>query len=88
MEKNAFKESLAKEEFNKVFGFLKDIDIFDEFTKVRLKISTMTSNQRSKLLAYVTIRSAEDPQFKSKLDDLNNLIDQKIKENSNGKVVD
>lgn len=88
MEKNSFKESIAKDEFNKVFGFLKDRDIFDEFTKVRLKISTMSSSQRSKLLAYVIIRATEDKEFKLKLDEINRIIDQKLKDNLNGKVAD
>lgn len=81
--RNLIKEREAINEFNKVFGFLKNQDIADEYVKVRLKVSKLSSNHRNLLLAYVEIRKQNDIKFKECFENIDNLIEAKIKELKN-----
>lgn len=72
---------LIRDEFNKEFGCLKNLDIISEYTKVLLKISVQSSTIRKKLVSYVQLRCVQDPKFKEKIDELHSRILDKIKDN-------
>ena len=70
----------AKIEFNKVFGGLKNLNITDEYVKVRLKISNLPSSKRSILLAYILLRRQNEPKFAEVYDEIDKRIALKLKE--------
>lgn len=73
----------ARRQFNKVFGGLKNLDLTSEYIKCRLKISNLSSNKRSILLAYIEIRKQNDPKFKEVYTEIDKRIAEKIKEQLN-----
>jgi len=73
------KEVEARKQFNKVFGFLKNVDIPKQYIAIKCKQSNLSKSQRDRLLAYVTIRSNNDPKFKEMIDKLNELINKGLK---------
>lgn len=81
MIENAVKLEEAKKLFNKTFAPIRNLNIADEYVKVKLKISNLSSSKRGLVLAYVTIRRKNDPKFREVYDELDTLIEVKIKEN-------
>lgn len=71
----------AKKLFNKTFAPIRYLNIPDEYVKVKLGISNLSSSKRGLIIAYVTIRRKNDPKFKQVYDKLDSLIESKIKEN-------
>lgn len=78
---NAVKLENAKALFNKTFAPIRNLNIPNEYVKVRLKISNLSSSKRGLIMAYVTLRRKNDPKFKEVYDKLDTLIETKIKEN-------
>lgn len=73
------KEHKARQEFDKIFGFLKDLDIPKEYIAIKCKVSKLPSDKRSRLLAYINIRSNNDPEYKKMVDKLDTLINNGLK---------
>lgn len=71
----------AKELFNKVFGSIKDIDIPNEYVKVKLKVSDLPASKRNLILAYVTMLRNNNPSANDAYNKLDELIKSKIEEN-------
>lgn len=70
-------------EFNKVFGFLKNKDIVDEYVKCILKVSKMSATKRKLLLSYVIIRRENDKKFNELMIEIDKLIEKSMEENKN-----
>lgn len=81
MIENAVKLEDAKKLFNKTFDPIRNLDIPNEYVKVKLKISNLSASKRGLIIAYVTIRRNNDPKFKEAYDELDSIIEAKIKEN-------
>lgn len=78
------KELEARALFDKEFGFIKDLDLVDEYVKVRLKLSSLSATKRSKLIAHVNIRYQSDEKFKEMIDKLDKDINSKLTKKDEG----
>lgn len=65
--------------FNKKFGFLKDKNVIDEYVKVLLKTSDLSSNKRKLTIDYIKLRCEMDPKFKDMINELEIDIYNKLK---------
>lgn len=79
-----FKELEARALFDKEFGFIKDLNLVDEYVKVRLKLSSLSATKRSKLIAYVNIRYQSEEKFKEMIDNLDKDINSKLAKKNEG----
>lgn len=78
------KELEARALFDKEFGFIKDLNLVDEYVKVRLKLSSLSATKRSKLIAYVNIRYQSEEKFKEMIDNLDKDINTKLAKKNEG----
>lgn len=78
------KELEARALFDKEFGFIKDLNLVDEYVKVRLKLSSLSATKRSKLIAYVNIRYQSEEKFKEMIDNLDKDINSKLAKKNEG----
>lgn len=60
--------------FEKRFGWIRQINLSDEYVKVRLGISQLPELKQNRLLEYVRFRYMGEPQFKEVIDKLEQML--------------
>jgi len=71
---------LERKTFEKLIKPLQGVDLFDEYIKIRLKISSLSANKRKAVMTHILYQYHTDSAVEEFIDKLDQMILQEISE--------